>query len=107
MHIKSRTLFLLVLLSISGVANAQQKLWKENIFNKERGFFSCSGMSSAPLFKQECLELSLDRISFGGDIIYEGTCLDSSGKKFRLSCSNFTFEPEVLESGTKKNYFDK
>lgn len=104
---KTLSLLFLALLLLPWSATAQQKLWKENIFNKERGFFSCSGMSSAPLFKQECLELSIDRISFGGDIIYEGTCLDSSGKKFRLSCSNFTFEPEVLESGTKKNYFDK
>lgn len=80
---------------------------KENVFTKEKGFFTCNGGSAAPLFKQDCLELTLDRVSFGGDIIYEGTCLDSNGKQFVLSCTNFAFEPNKLTASTKKNYFDK
>lgn len=80
---------------------------KENVFAKEKGFFTCNGGSAAPLFKQDCLELTLDRVSFGGDIVYEGTCLDSNGKQFVLSCTNFAFEPNKLTANTKKSYFDK
>ncbi len=80
---------------------------KETIFNKEKGFLSCSGSAASLLFKQDCLELSLDRISFGGDIVYEGTCLDANGKKFRLSCANFVFEPDAIVNDAKKSYFDK
>lgn len=80
---------------------------KENIFLKEKGFFTCSGGSSAPLFKQDCRELSIDRVSFGGSIVYEGWCLDSNGTKYILSCSSFAFEPEKVISNTKQNYFDK
>lgn len=105
--IKKFVFFALTILLLSAPAVHAVNSYKENIFNKEKGFFSCSGSSSAPIFKQDCLELTLERVSFGGDIVYEGTCLDSNGKKFRLSCSNFTFEPEVVESGAKKNYFDK
>ena len=97
----------LAALLISSVASAQQKFSREIMFNKERGFFTCSGSTSTPLFKQDCLEISLDRISFGGQMIYEGSCLDANGKKFRLSCSNFVFEPEALDANAKKSYFDK
>lgn len=99
-----RTFALIILLPTFALAAMSTK---ENIFNKEKGFFSCTGASSSPLFKQDCLELTLDRISFGGDIVYEGACLDSNGKKFRLSCANYAFEPEAAETGAKKNYFDK
>lgn len=86
---------------------AAERSVKENIFLKDKGFFTCNGGSAAPLFKQDCLELSLDRVSFGGDIMYEGTCLDSNGKQFVLSCTNFAFEPNKVTASTKKNYFEK
>lgn len=86
---------------------AEQRASKEILFSKDRGFFTCSGQTSAPLFKQDCLELNLDRVSFGGQIVYEGSCLDANGKKFRLSCSNYVFEPETLDANAKKSYFDK
>lgn len=97
----------LALLILSTGAEAQQRYSKEIIFNKDKGFFTCSGQTSTLLFKQDCLEISLDRISFGGQIMYEGTCLDANGKKFRLSCSNFVFEPDIIDANTRKSYFDK
>ena len=107
MHAKSIFLAGLTFFLALSTANAQQRFSKEIIFNKEKGFLTCSGQTSAPLFKQDCLELSFDRISFGGQIMYEGSCLDANGKKFRLSCSNFVFEPDVIDANAKKSYFDK
>lgn len=97
---------ILILFAITTAVIAAPSI-KEGIFNKEKGFFTCNGGSSAPLFKQDCRELTLDRVSFGGDIVYEGWCLDSNGTKYILSCENFAFEPEKITNNTKKNYFDQ
>lgn len=103
-----KILFSVIFISILATsAMAAGTSTKETIFNKEKGFLSCSGAASSLLFKQDCLELSIDRISFGGDIVYEGTCLDGNGKKFRLSCANFVFEPDAIVNDAKKSYFDK
>lgn len=101
-----KTLLILCLLLTSTLSHAQQRLIKDTVFMKDKGFFTCSGQTSTILFKQDCLEINLDRISFGGQIMYEGTCLDANGKKFRLSCSNYVFEPETLDANAKKTYFD-
>lgn len=106
MNTKSAFLIIFTLI-ISSSAIAAGTSSKETIFNKEKGFLSCSGSAASLLFKQDCLELSLDRISFGADIVYEGTCLDANGKKFRLSCANFVFEPDAIVNDAKKSYFDK
>ena len=103
---KKITLFL-CLFFISSPIFAQQRLNKDTVLSKDKGFFTCSGQTSSILFKQDCLEVNLDRISFGGQIMYEGTCLDANGKKFRLSCSNYVFEPDSLDANEKKTYFNK
>lgn len=104
---KNTIFTLLLALTIPSLTYALSPSFKENIFNKEKGFLTCSGSAAAPLFKQDCLELTLDRISFGGNLMYEGTCLDANGKKFRLACSNFIFEPDAIVNDAKKSYFDK
>lgn len=103
-------LFLTIFLGFSIPAQAQNsfgQLKKEPVLARDSGFFTCNGGSSAPLFKQDCNEISVDRVSFGGNILYEGWCLDSNGKKYVFSCAHFTFEPEKITTNTKKGYFDK
>jgi hypothetical protein len=105
---KQSTVFLsLFFIFFSSLSFAQKGSVKENLFNKDKGFFTCNGGSSAPLFKQDCKELSLDRVSFGGDIVYEGSCLDSNGAKMILSCISFAFEPDRVVPSGKKNFFEQ
>jgi hypothetical protein len=101
-----RTLFFVAFFTISTTSWAAPSV-KEPVLTKDNGYFTCSGQASAILFKQNCLEVTLDRVSSGANIVYEGTCLDPNGKKFRLSCTNFVFEPEALDANAKKNYFDR
>ena len=79
---------------------------KESIATKDKGFITCVGGASLPLFKQACEELTLDRVSFGANVSYEGTCVDIGTKKFIFSCSNFVFEPDKL-APSRKPYFEQ
>lgn len=89
----------LTLLIISMSAFAQKKTsTKEIVLDKKRGFLTCSGGTSAPLFKQDCKLLTIHRVSFGGDIIYEAQCKDSSGTDFFVTCIAFSYEPDLSMS---------
>ncbi|MCB1197447.1 MAG: hypothetical protein KDK51_03675 [Deltaproteobacteria bacterium] len=67
---------------------------RETVLDQKRGFLTCTGGSQAPLFKQDCKMLTLDRVTFGGNFTYEAECKDSSGTVFTLACLAFSFEPD-------------
>jgi len=68
---------------------------KENMLQNKRGFFTCSGGTQVPLFKQDCTAINLQRVSFGGGISYEAQCKDSSGLEYVVACIAFSFEPDA------------
>ena len=83
--------FMILLLSTAAWAAPSTK---ENMYTKSRGFFTCTGGMNAPLLKQDCRELTMYRVSFGGTAVYESTCLDTNGTTYQMSCSSYVFEPE-------------
>ncbi|MCB0272834.1 MAG: hypothetical protein KDD46_07455 [Bdellovibrionales bacterium] len=68
---------------------------KEVMIDKQKGFLTCSGGTQAPLFKQDCKLLTVERVSFGGTISYEARCKDSSGTEFIVACIAFSYEPDL------------
>jgi hypothetical protein len=94
-------IFFLAILTLSTSSMAQQKPTAEKIFPDQRGFITCTGGgSSAPLFNRECVKLNLSRVS-GAGVKYEGTCVDSNGTTFFITCDAFTFEYNQIITPSK------
>lgn len=68
---------------------------KETVLSQKKGFFTCSGGTQVPLFKQDCVALNIQRVSFGGSMTYEAQCKDSSGTEYFTACLAFSFEPDA------------
>lgn len=94
----------LFFLPTKGFSQAKAKSVHEPILEKVRGFFTCSGGTNAPLFKQDCKLLSVERVSFGGDLKYEAKCKDSSGTTFHVACIAYSFEPDQSVSIPDTNF---
>lgn len=78
--------------AFSEVASELGKQGEVKLINNETGFVTCAGGTSLPLFSKTCQTLTLYRVAPGGAIKYEGTCLDSNGTTFYLTCDAFNFE---------------
>ncbi len=76
---------------------------KQKLVHQEKGFITCAGGGTgAPLFQQECKELTLSRVTTGGAIRYEGSCLDNNEKNFLLACDSFVFERPANKNARRR-----
>jgi len=96
---------LLFLLSFKAAfALERDKPIVENLLTKDRGFVTCTGGTSAPLFNRECKEITISRISGQGSIKYEGKCVDSNEKTYFIACDAFVLEYERILPTAKGDY---
>ena len=90
-----------ILLSTSAWAQSRPSI--EKLVTDQKGFFTCAGGTSAPLFAQDCAKLNLSRVSSPGSIKYEGICVDSNNKTFFVACEAFSFEYPLIGSKAPSN----
>lgn len=87
-----RILFVLALL-LSPFQLLAENSTEKNLFTNESGFIVCNGGgTNNPLFSKDCSKITIQRVSAGGGIKYEGNCIDSNGITFFLACDAINFE---------------